>query len=1046
MATVRRWTGREAKALRLAMRMSVRGFAEHLGLNPAAVSNWEKRGAAIHMRYETQQILDIDLAQSANDIRERFEQGLADADRLPPVPPGIGPSHRHSGEGPTVAAVPGSDLGSHSSTRTAAILNTLHREHQTRIRYTPPVDVANLLGSFVHSPSRVLLVKGPPGCGKTTLMHHLAAQTTALDVQLFSANSWIDHEPDLAREILRYASSPAGEDALLTLEHECGNLTRPLVVIIDSPRTRTVVEQVCQQLDTVLRQVLTNRLRFVLVLRTPPDMELSPYPVLSATLMPAADDTPGATLRLDRWDTVAARDAWNGSRRDDEPSFDALPPRIRTLARLPLYMNLIKAAGSADPLGLASPYRLVDYCVRSIIQTAGLDVEKSLRELIALAHYELSRTLPAPLRQLQDDNPGRPDVSPDLAAVTILLRTGSQHPTFDHDVIREYLFATWMAQTIEARGRSSATIDVLNDLAERSSSSADLHGVFEFLIQCLDTTAPDLLAAVAQSPTIGIADTLPLMLDLAGDNASFTSSDVLRVCASRCSHEDGLALAKALLRNDAATAALGSEYPRWMLRMLRRFGSAIWPEIAQCVDTHLPADTVDEFVGLTQVETAQDAVFLARHFFAFFGAAAEHAEKLSELLNHPDWRVRAALADGLRGHGAAEHRLLDTIAGPLAGDRDYKVRAAAAAAVGYSPGPARRHHVTTLLADQNWHVRERLLETMSLSGIPPQDIAVLVADEEANWRHGPDSLRVAAQRLLLKADRPVYPDTDSHQRALFGLLREVRAGTTRFGPGTLTRLVNDGLATADWLVVREAKAVLDQTRTRSPDIRTAKESFRQLRDRRTVQIALDTRDIRHAISVAKAAAAAGVQFIEVGDPLIKSIGVGAIGAIKREAPEAAVVAEMMSADWGRDQVVLAAESGADVVLLIGPASTASVSAAVGASRRLAVPLMIDVPEGRLAQNWVRDMERAGIDGFAITTNIDLGVAGVHPLDQAQLLRSWTKLPIAVSGGFEPTDDEARASPSWDILVVGRGVTDALNPETAARDLMESVRARRERPR
>ncbi|MFY1659191.1 orotidine 5'-phosphate decarboxylase / HUMPS family protein [Micromonospora sp. WMMD1274] len=114
-----------------------------------------------------------------------------------------------------------------------------------------------------------------------------------------------------------------------------------------------------------------------------------------------------------------------------------------------------------------------------------------------------------------------------------------------------------------------------------------------------------------------------------------------------------------------------------------------------------------------------------------------------------------------------------------------------------------------------------------------------------------------------------------------------------------------------------------------------------------VQVALDVRDVNHAITVAQAAASAGVPFIEIGDPLIKSVGFQAISAVKHPTPGAWIVAEMMSADWGRDQVVLAAEAGADVVLLIGPASIASVSAAADASRRLGIPAMIDVPEGRL---------------------------------------------------------------------------------------------------
>ncbi|MEU7171925.1 hypothetical protein ABZ949_10585 [Micromonospora tulbaghiae] len=46
-------------------------------------------------------------------------------------------------------------------------------------------------------------------------------------------------------------------------------------------------------------------------------------------------------------------------------------------------------------------------------------------------------------------------------------------------------------------------------------------------------------------------------------------------------------------------------------------------------------------------------------------------------------------------------------------------------------------------------------------------------------------------------------------------------------------------------------------------------------------------------------------------------------------------------------MVLAAEAGADIVLLIGPVSIASVSAVADASRRLGIPVMINLPEGRL---------------------------------------------------------------------------------------------------
>jgi len=41
MTPVRRWTGRETTALRTALRLSLRDFAEHLGVGARTVSKWE---------------------------------------------------------------------------------------------------------------------------------------------------------------------------------------------------------------------------------------------------------------------------------------------------------------------------------------------------------------------------------------------------------------------------------------------------------------------------------------------------------------------------------------------------------------------------------------------------------------------------------------------------------------------------------------------------------------------------------------------------------------------------------------------------------------------------------------------------------------------------------------------------------------------------------------------------------------------------------------------------------------------------------------------
>jgi formylglycine-generating enzyme required for sulfatase activity len=72
VTTVERWTGREAKALRTAKRMSLEAFAAHLGVSERALSTWESRGENITIRAVNQAALDTSLRVSSPDVHERF--------------------------------------------------------------------------------------------------------------------------------------------------------------------------------------------------------------------------------------------------------------------------------------------------------------------------------------------------------------------------------------------------------------------------------------------------------------------------------------------------------------------------------------------------------------------------------------------------------------------------------------------------------------------------------------------------------------------------------------------------------------------------------------------------------------------------------------------------------------------------------------------------------------------------------------------------------------------------------------------------------------
>lgn len=73
MASVQHWTGKEAQALRRALRLSIRAFGEYLGVGIRTVTKWEALGTETTPRPEKQAILDTALSRADADTKLRFE-------------------------------------------------------------------------------------------------------------------------------------------------------------------------------------------------------------------------------------------------------------------------------------------------------------------------------------------------------------------------------------------------------------------------------------------------------------------------------------------------------------------------------------------------------------------------------------------------------------------------------------------------------------------------------------------------------------------------------------------------------------------------------------------------------------------------------------------------------------------------------------------------------------------------------------------------------------------------------------------------------------
>ncbi|WP_378730738.1 hypothetical protein [Nocardia brasiliensis] len=92
------------------------------------------------------------------------------------------------------------------------------------------------------------------------------------------------------------------------------------------------------------------------------------------------------------------------------------------------------------------------------------------------------------------------------------------------------------------------------------------------------------------------------------------------------------------------------------------------------------------------------------------------------------------------------------------------------------------------------------------------------------------------------------------------------------------------------------------------------------------------------------------------------------------------------------------------------------------------------------------MERTGIDGFTVTTNIDLGVGANHPPMTSRTISTSSQLTVAVSGGFSTADEALISSYDWDIAIVGRSVAEAVTTADIADQLTSILRRIRRQER
>ncbi|MFX1480742.1 MAG: orotidine 5'-phosphate decarboxylase / HUMPS family protein [Promethearchaeota archaeon] len=211
-----------------------------------------------------------------------------------------------------------------------------------------------------------------------------------------------------------------------------------------------------------------------------------------------------------------------------------------------------------------------------------------------------------------------------------------------------------------------------------------------------------------------------------------------------------------------------------------------------------------------------------------------------------------------------------------------------------------------------------------------------------------------------------------------------------------------------------------------------------------LQIALDLVNLHRALQIAEEAVKGGVEWIEVGTPLIKSEGMNAVRAIHKKFPSNVLVADMKTVDGGSAEIEMAAKSGANVVLMLGGSDNASVTEAIQAAKQYGVMLgcdTIDIPEETIIERAL-ELEELGVDMICSHVGVDQQViyGGEKTLEVASKLKeklnpnTW----LGIAGGINSETAAKAKEIGVDVIIVGGALYKAESPEVSAKNIIKAI--------
>lgn len=169
----------------------------------------------------------------------------------------------------------------------------------------------------------------------------------------------------------------------------------------------------------------------------------------------------------------------------------------------------------------------------------------------------------------------------------------------------------------------------------------------------------------------------------------------------------------------------------------------------------------------------------------------------------------------------------------------------------------------------------------------------------------------------------------------------------------------------------------------------------------TIQISIDVIDLDEALALARASVAAGVDWLEVGTPLILAEGLHAVRAFRSAFPDTPIVVDLKTMDGAGLEAEMMFKAGGNMVVVMGQAHDASIIEQVKMAKRYGGKVMCDVMLCPDKPRRAREAQDMGVDYIIVHTGFDERnmIPGLSPLDDLPGVLEAVDIPVQAVGGL-----------------------------------------------